>query len=209
MDTHAWLETVGYAGSILVAVSLMMKSLLRLRIINMIGALVFVAYGLLIRAYPVALLNGLIAGIDLYYLIQMVRQKDFFTLLEMGHDSDYLQSFVDFHWAEINEIFPNLAYTPQKTQNNLFILRDMVPAGLIVIEPEGSQAHILLDYVIPDYRDFGVAKFIFEDNTTYFNERGIQRLTADPGRPQHEAYLKKMGFRSENGGYIFELGGGD
>ena len=61
-------ELIGYLGSILVAVSLMMKSLLRLRIINLIGALFFTIYGVLLGAYPVAFLNGIIVCIDLYYL---------------------------------------------------------------------------------------------------------------------------------------------
>ena len=68
-------ELIGYLGSILVAISLMMRSLLRLRIINLVGALFFTIYGILLDAYPVAFLNGLIVCIDLYYLIQMWRQK--------------------------------------------------------------------------------------------------------------------------------------
>ena len=54
MDTQFWFEMVGYAGSVLVAVSLMMKSLLRLRLINLVGAFFFTLYGLLSGAYAVA-----------------------------------------------------------------------------------------------------------------------------------------------------------
>ena len=54
MDTQFWFEMVGYLGSVLVAVSLMMKSLWRLRIINLVGASFFTVYGLLIGALPVA-----------------------------------------------------------------------------------------------------------------------------------------------------------
>ncbi len=205
MDTSFWLEAVGYAGSILVAISLTMKSLLRLRIINLIGALVFVIYGLLIGAYPVALLNGLIVGIDLYYLVQMLRQKDFFKLLEVPHDSAYLKNFVDFYQDEINEIFPDLRYIPAEKHINLFILRNMVPAGLLILTPEESQAQVVLDYVIPDYRDFGVAKFIFEENATYFAKEGIQELISVPGRPKHAEYLEKMGFTLKEGKYIRRL----
>ncbi len=42
-------EIVGYVASILVAVSLLMRSILRLRVINLIGAITFVIYGLLIK----------------------------------------------------------------------------------------------------------------------------------------------------------------
>ena len=208
MEAQFWLEMVGYAGSVLVAISLMMKSLLRLRVINLIGALVFVVYGLLIGAYPVALLNGLIAGIDVYYLVQMLRQKDYFTLLEVSHDSAYLEHFVGFYKDEIAEIFPGFDYRPKPEQVSLFVLRNMVPAGSLVIEPEGEQARVILDYVIPGYRDFGVAKFLFEDYAACFSRRGIRRLVSVAGRPQHEKYLKRMGFEIRDGEYVRELKAG-
>jgi len=66
-------ETLGYLASIFVAVSLMMRSLTKLRVINLIGALLFTAYGLIIAAYPVAVVNGFIVLVNLYYLQQSFR----------------------------------------------------------------------------------------------------------------------------------------
>lgn len=65
-------EIVGYIASALVAVSLMMSSIFRLRVINLVGAALFTVYGLLIGAYPVAAMNLFIVLIDLYYLRDMV-----------------------------------------------------------------------------------------------------------------------------------------
>ena len=62
MDTHLLYELIGYLASVLVALSLTMRSILRLRLINLLGAAFFTVYGLLITAYPVAFLNGLIVG---------------------------------------------------------------------------------------------------------------------------------------------------
>jgi hypothetical protein len=103
-------ELIGYLGSILVAISLMMRSLLRLRIINLMGALFFTIYGVLLGAYPVAFLNGLIVCIDLYYLIQMWRQKDFFTFLEVSPKSEYLRTFVEFYKTDILGIIPSYTH---------------------------------------------------------------------------------------------------
>ena len=61
----------------------------------------------------------------------------------------------------------------------------MVPAGLVILEPEGPQgadARVKLDFVIPGYRDFGVGKFLFDENAGWFRERGIARLVSDPDR---------------------------
>ena len=104
-------ELIGYLGSILVAISLMMKSLLRLRIINLFGPLFFTIYGVLLSAYPVAFLNGMIVCIDLYYLFQMWRQKDFFTFLEVSPEGSYLNAFVEFYRDDILEIIPTYKHT--------------------------------------------------------------------------------------------------
>src|SRR5687768_8169256 len=167
-------EVIGYLGSMLVAISLTMKSLLRLRIINLIGGLFFTLYGLLLGAYPVAFLNGIIVCIDLYYLVQMWRRKDFFTFLEVSPNGKYLNAFVEFHRDDIREIIPTFTHHPDDDLLCFFILRNMMPAGLFIAKIQGEEAHILLDYVIPNYRDFQVARFIFEDNAAFFRQRGIR-----------------------------------
>jgi len=73
-------EIIGYVASLLVAVSLMMRSVLKLRIINLLGAAAFTLYGLLIDAYPVAVMNLFIVLIDLYYLREFITSKGYFSL---------------------------------------------------------------------------------------------------------------------------------
>jgi len=60
MNSSAVYEFIGYAASVLVAVSLMMRSIVRLRLIHLAGALRFAAYGLLIKAYPIVAVNSFI-----------------------------------------------------------------------------------------------------------------------------------------------------
>ncbi|HZM22925.1 MAG TPA: hypothetical protein VFC02_14345 [Anaerolineales bacterium] len=198
-------ELIGYLGSILVAVSLMMKSLLRLRIINLMGALFFTVYGVLLGAYPVAFLNGLIVCIDLYYLLQMWRQKDFFTFLEVSPKSEYLRAFVEFYKDDIAEIIPSYLHQPEENLLCFFILRNMMPAGLFIAKVEGEEAHIQLDYVIPNYRDFKVARFLFEENAAFFIQRGIRRFVSEGGSPIHQTYLEKMEFVNQGELYVHEI----
>lgn len=199
-------ELIGYLGSILVAISLMMKSLLRLRIINLIGALFFTLYGVLLSAYPVAFLNGIIVCIDLYYLMQMWRQRDFFTFLEVSPNGKYLNAFVDFYKDDILDIIPSYTHDPEDDLLCFFILRNMIPAGLFIAKIQGEEAHIRLDYVIPNYRDFQVARFIFEDNAAFFRQRGIYRFVSDGGSPIHRNYLEKMEFVNQGDRYVHEVG---
>ena len=70
MDTVMSFEMLGYLASVFVAVSLTMRSLTKLRVINLIGSLLFTAYGLIIGAYPVATVNAFIVLVNIYYLQQ-------------------------------------------------------------------------------------------------------------------------------------------
>lgn len=200
------IEIIGYLGSILVAISLMMTSLLRLRVINLIGASFFTAYGIMLGAIPVAFLNGLIVCIDVYYLIQMWRQKDFFTFLEVSPKSEYLRAFVDFYKDDIAGIIPSYTYQPDDSYLCFFILRNMVPAGLFITKVDGEDAHVKLDYVIPNYRDFQVARFIFEENSTFFTQHGIRRFVSESGNEFHRKYLERMEFVKTGYVYIHEIG---
>lgn len=199
-------ELIGYLGSILVAISLMMKSLLRLRIINLIGALFFTLYGLLLGAYPVAFLNGMIVCIDLYYLVQMWRQKDFFTFLEVSPNGRYLNAFLDFYRDDIQNLIPTFKHNPHDDLLCFFILRNMMPVGLFIAKVQEDEAHIQLDYVIPNYRDFQVARFLFDDNAAFFRQRGIRRFVSEGGSPVHRRYLERMEFVNQGDVYVHEIG---
>ncbi|RJX75454.1 hypothetical protein DZ860_01875 [Vibrio sinensis] len=68
-------ELLGYAASIMVALSLTMKDIVKLRVLNFIGCALFTAYGLMIDSWPVVLTNGFIACVNVYFLTKMWRAK--------------------------------------------------------------------------------------------------------------------------------------
>ncbi|MCG3736660.1 hypothetical protein EXA20_08845 [Vibrio cincinnatiensis] len=69
------IEIMGYAASIMVAISLTMKDIVKLRILNFIGCSLFVAYGLMIDALPVVATNAFIACVNIYFLVKMQQAK--------------------------------------------------------------------------------------------------------------------------------------
>ncbi|GEM75784.1 YgjV family protein [Vibrio sagamiensis] len=73
MEINA-VEILGYAASIMVAISLTMKDIIKLRILNFIGCALFTAYGLMIDSWPVVLTNGFIACVNVYFLAKMRRE---------------------------------------------------------------------------------------------------------------------------------------
>ena len=57
MNTQTIWELIGYLASLLVLISLLMTSVVKLRIINLIGSFIFAVYALAIRSYPTAVMN--------------------------------------------------------------------------------------------------------------------------------------------------------
>lgn len=201
-------EIIGYSGSVLVAISLMMRNILKLRVINFFGASTFAVYGYLVGAYPVLILNSFIAIIDLYYLAEMLKQKDHFTLIPVLDKShQYLNRFFEFHEKDINKFFPDFRREVLDTSECFFILRNLIPAGLFVFESKDSnEAFIWLDYAIPDYRDFKNAQFVFSAEQQFLKERGIERLVTQSKVSKHTKYLLGSGFKQdENNPDYFRL----
>lgn len=195
MDRQVLYELIGYVASALVAVSLMMSSILKLRLVNLVGSAAFAAYGVLIHAYPVAAMNGFIVLINLYYLHRMLRTREYFHLLSVEPDSQYLRHFLQFYDREIRRFLPDFSYQPAAGDLAVYVLRDMVPAGLLIgrMEPEGRLC-VTLDFVIPQYRDFKIGRYLFFGERDFFRARGIREIVSDPGTPAHQAYLRRMGF---------------
>ncbi|MDO5338306.1 MAG: YgjV family protein [Eubacteriales bacterium] len=69
------IEMLGYLGSLLVVVSMLMTSVIKLRIINTIGASIFAVYALIIRSYPTALMNTCLVIINIYNLIWLLKKE--------------------------------------------------------------------------------------------------------------------------------------
>ena len=194
-------------ASILVVVSLMMSSIVRLRWINLAGAALMSVYGVLIHALPVTLLNLFIVIVDLYYLKQIYFSRNYFDILQPRRASRYLQYFLDFYRSDIQTHMPDFNFELDKEDLSFFVLRNMVPACLFVAKPSGDgNLAIKLDFVIPEYRDFKIGKFLFEEKQTFFPSCGFTTLIATATTRTHADYLKKMGFEpsDDTGGATFK-----
>lgn len=189
-----WLEWFGYLGSLIVLISLLMSSIVKLRWINLVGAFIFATYGVLNGAWPVAFMNGGIVLIDIYFLIKIYRSKDSYKIMPMNMDSQYFKEFLQFYKDDILKITGKIIDVNQADEK-FYITRNMVPAGVIMgsTYKEGT-LNIELDYAVPQYRDFKIGTFLYEENKGYFKEKGYKSLISFTTDDKHAKYLKKMGF---------------
>jgi len=193
------LEWIGYLASVVIAISMLMNSIQKLRWINLFGAALFSIYGFLLKAYPVGLLNGFIVAIDIYYLFKMYSTKEYFRFLEVRNDNKYLEAFIDFHLKDIRKYFPNFTFHPQKNKISLLILRNMNVAGVILAHENNDKIlNVGLDFVIPEFRDQKPGRFVYKKNLYFFSKLGYETLCSKSQSKSHDKYLKKMGFIKGN-----------
>jgi len=205
MEEAVIYEIIGYLASLLVAISLMMSAIVKLRIINLLGSLTFTIYGILIDAWPVALMNAFIVFVNIYYLAKIYRDDHYFQLLRSTDESSYLTKFLEFYRDHIKTYQPEFSF--EKSYNYVvFVLSDMVPAGLVIgnIKDDGT-LEMDLDFVIPSYRDFKIGSFLFEKNREELKQDGIRKIVTPMGNEDHNDYLEKVGFDRENSFFVKEL----
>ena len=193
-------EVIGYLGSGLVILSLLQKSILRLRTIGLVASLTFLVYSVSIEAYPIAVVNVVAASIHLYYLRKLVRRKsEVFSILRLRPDGRYLQYFLDFHADDIATRYqPDFDYEPAPDVIAVFMLRDLVPAGLLVARLHGNSSfEILLDYVIPQYRDFKLANWLYSEDSGIVGETGSRVAWTRVTTPDQQDYFTKIGFKPD------------
>ena len=194
--TSTTIELIGYLASALVVLSLIMSSVLRLRVIGLTGAVVFAAYGALIGSVPVMVTNGAIILVHGYHLTRILRARasdSYFEVVRWPVFGTYLPRFLDFHRDDIVRSQPgfdglhddHLAWV---------ILRDAEPVGVVLARrTDDATAHIDLDYVRPEHRDLRAGRVFFSNGEGLAGD-GIRTATTDPPTDLHRRYLIQMGF---------------
>ena len=72
---NVYLEIFGYIGTALIILSMMMKSINKLRILNMSGSVISVIYSILSDTWPTVLLNACLIAVNVYHLAKYYVEK--------------------------------------------------------------------------------------------------------------------------------------
>ena len=193
-----YIEWIGYLASLIVLVSLLMSSVKKLRWINLIGSLTFAVYGILIDALPVAIMNAGIVCINIYYLVQMYKKNDYFTLISLDHDKEYFDYFVSFYKDDMKSFITEEKDLQEKDLMKFFVLRNTIPAGIFIAKKiDKTVMNVYIDYVTPQYRDFKIGQYLYSNQKHIFTNQGIEKIVSHPGTEKHQKYLTKMGFEQK------------
>lgn len=194
-----WIEWYGYLASLVVFISLTMSSIIKLRIFNFIGCLIFAHYGLLTGLLPVTVANLSIALINIYYLYQIYKTKEQFKLVNAEVDSAYYQHFLSINQAEIDKQVNLQALS--KVNTSFYMLRDDNIAGILAGQQDSDGSFtILIDFVPRKYRDYKLGAYYYNQHPEFLKEKGIKILKTNTSDKDHCFYLEKMGFTQEGNG---------
>lgn len=196
------IEVIGYLGSILVVVSMLMSSVVKLRVINTIGSGIFAAYALIIHSYPTALMNICLVGINVHNLMKLNQKDQNYDLVEGVRGEGLLRYLLDYYREDIQLYFPD--FPADNTADRVYIVcHNGNPAGILLgTDSAPGTVQVLLDYSTPTYRDCSIGAYLYAK----LPSRGVHTLVyAGKASRAHAAYLAKMGFAERDGAYIKHL----
>lgn len=195
------IEAFGYLGSFLVLVSMLMTSVMKLRIINTIGSTIFTIYALIIHSYPTAFMNFCLILINLYYLYKMSKVEKVHKIVECKNDDALLDHLINYYKDDIIAIFPGVDLDLTHINKAYVVLCEGKPVGLTLGRKEGDDLVLNLDYSIPEHRDFSIGSFLFN----YIKGTGIKRVIYKGPDENHKEYLASQGFVKQENVYIKEF----
>ncbi len=203
LDTKIIIECVGYLGSLLVVVSMLMTSVKKLRIVNTIGSIIFTTYALIIHSYPTAFMNFCLIIINIVQLKKLGSQGKHYQLVKVNAGEGMVKYLTEYYLSDITNFFPTIALDVASDCDQAYIIScDTFPAGILLgNETDPGTITVIIDYATPAYRDSSVGKFLYDKLPEY----GINRLVFPGKSRDHEDYLLKMGFRKERIGFVKDL----
>lgn len=197
------IEIFGYIGSVLVVVSMLMSSVVKLRIINTIGSIISGTYALIIGSFPLALMNFCLIVINVYNLFKLLKSEQQYDLIDVKIEDAFLSYFLEYYKNDIQIYFPGFKMDNMLVNQVYIVCCNGNPAGVLLgKKKEEGIIDIEIDYSIPLYRDCSIGNYLYSK----LPEKGIHTLIfARKESEAHISYLNKMGFVKENNMYLKKL----
>jgi len=197
-------ELIGYLASALVVASLAMTSVVRLRVVSLVGSLVFVTYGILLPSMPIILTNAAVTLLNIWFLRKEFSPNRDLGAVPIASDAPFLLDFLRSHDADIRSFQPGFQ-PPEPGDFSLLLTRDGLPAGALVGTPEDGVLRLQLDYVMHAYRDSRIGNWLYGGGTKVFTDAGFASLVSVPASDAQRTYLLGVGFTATDGHLVLNL----
>lgn len=208
MDARVLLEVIGWVGSGLVVWSLMQARVLRFRWMNLAGSFVAAGYNAWIGIWPFAVMNAVIAVIDVYWLVRLYHEAhdaEVYEVVEVRPDDAYLRHVLRVHASDIAGFHPAFSVDALDAavaaeRSAFLVVRADETVGSVIVRDLGSgRAGVELDWVVPRFRDFTPGEFVHR-SSGIFAAKGFTEIVWDHPAAAARSYLARLGFAPEGEG---------
>lgn len=199
ITTSMIVEGVGYLGSLIIIISMLTDSIKKLRIINTVGCVIFMAYAIVIRSYPTAVLNLVLIIVNIIELVKHKKEENSYKAFDCYKDETIVQLFLQSNLDDIKAHFPS--FDPQEDHTLAFLVfSGSTPVGLLIGRlSQEMKLNIEIDYTIPAYRDGSVGRFLYRYlETNWF----VKEMVFGKKSVNQDRYLSSMGFVYDGERYV-------
>lgn len=192
------LEIIGWSGSALLVVSLLQTRVMRLRVLNSAASAVLVGYNAALGVWPMVAMNVVLVLINLTVIARMLRDRHdarAYDVVRVGVDEPFLARLLERHAADVATFNPPPAELLGQAEHAFLVTSGDAVVGVVLARPgaEPDEQQVVLDYVLPPYRDFTPGEFVFRPDGP-FAQMGARRVVASPAMAASERYLAAVGF---------------
>lgn len=186
-------ELIGYTGSLIIAVSMLMTSILKMRWMIFSGNVVFVVYGILIGAYPIIVLNGFNLIVNAYFIWQAYKLQGNYAVLPANLNAPMLERFLTFYADDIRKFFPAFRMFDQDDVVFLIVKGTAVISVAGFSPNKDGSYNVVLDYVAVTHRNLKPGRLLFE-RENICRLLNTHTIHARSYHHKHSKYLRKLNF---------------
>lgn len=203
------LEIIGWFGSALLVVSLVQTRVMRFRVLNAAASAVLIGYNLAIEVWPMVGLNTVLVGINTWIIVGLLRRRHdarAYDVVRLGVTEPFLAHLLARHAADISRFNPEPAELLAGAEHAFLVSEGDAVVGVVLSRPGAApdEQQVVLDYVLPPYRDFTPGEFVFRPDGP-FAQIGARRVLASPAMTAAEKYLDAVGFRRDGDHRVLDL----
>ena len=195
------LDIIGYVGSALIVISMMMTSMVKLRVFNCCGCVVTIFYSIMISSYPVLALNALLLIVNLYQLFKHYTRIRNYDVIDAEVAGFTLKHFLNMHRQQIRTQNPMFFHRYPDSNYAKVAYCDDAVVGMIVGRREGDTLEVYMDYLDPNFRKDDFVAMIHEN----IHNDGIKtEIFKDIPAKYQDLYLK-AGCKQEGKDFVADL----
>ncbi len=204
------IEAIGWFGSAFLVFSIMQTRVMRFRVLNTTACVILIGYNAAIEVWPMVAMNVALTAINLWIIARMLRDRHdarVYDAVPISVDEPFLTHLLARHAKDVQEFNPTLGPDVTADAEHAFLVSsgdEVVGVVLSRAGAEPGEQQVLLDYVLPTYRDFTPGEFVFRPDGP-FARIGTRRVVASPGMTASERYLRAVGFVRQGDRRVLDL----